>query len=548
MNPHRSSCTRLSLLLILLVLPASIAGAQSTPSPSAKPQAFEIADIHPSPYVFLGRYFHIAPLIGDRYVLRQATPLDLVSAAYGVEQNDVTGGPPGLEFDRYDIIAKVPPGTTPADARLMLRSLLADRFKLDAKSETKPLPAFLLKLGNKGAPKLKQAANPNDSGFCRFRPPDPPPAPNTPAPPTIALNCSNTTMQQLAMQVQGMGNLNRPVVDTTDLKGGWDFDFRFSWRAGGPDSITIFEAMDKLGLKLELGTAPRQTTAIISMADAPTPNVAEIDKLLPPSPPPAFEVAVIRPSKQESKDIQWRINGNQVTFNATLLGLIGYAWGISTFTVFEKPAFSDDLVWDITAKLPASDAAPGPGGQPRIDLDQIRLMMRSLLMERFGLKVHNEDRPGTAYTLLAASPKLRKADPANRSSCNDRPAPGEKDPRVANPLLTRYIRCQNVTIAQFAQELQGYALDTIKTPVLNATNIEGRYDLTLSFSDTHTLASPQPGAGAGGSGGVPSSDPAGVPISLQDAMLKQLGLKLQLGKRPVPALVIDHLNEKPTDN
>ena len=114
-------------------------------------------------------------------------------------------------------------------------------------------------------------------------------------------------------------------------------------------------------------------------------------------------------------------------------------------------------------------------------------------------------------------------------------------------MLTTYIRCQSVMLDQFAGELQGYATDLIETTIRNATKLEGRYDITLSWSDSRTLASPPPetpGETAGGS----SSDPAGVPISLPDAMLKQLGLKLQLQKRPVAALVVDHLEEKPTAN
>ena len=35
---------------------------------------------------------------------------------------------------------------------------------------------------------------------------------------------------------------------------------------------------------------------------------------------------------------------------------------------------------------------------------------------------------------------------------------------------------------------------------------------------------------------------------IQDAVAKQLGLKLVLEKRPIPALVVDHIEEKPTDN
>jgi uncharacterized protein (TIGR03435 family) len=49
----------------------------------------------------------------------------------------------------------------------------------------------------------------------------------------------------------------------------------------------------------------------------------------------------------------------------------------------------------------------------------LRLMLRALLMERFGLKAHMEDMPGNAYALLAATPKLKKADPETEVRATD---------------------------------------------------------------------------------------------------------------------------------
>ena len=516
-------------------------------SQSAKPLAFEAEDVHPSPSTlqFRGGYFHVAPLAGDRYVVHQATPLDLISLAYGVERGDVSGGPPGLEFDHYEVVAKVPPGTKQADAKMMLQALLADRFKLIITTETKPLPAFLLKIG-KGALKLKPAADDTGNGGCRWA--SAPPAPNTPTPPTIMLTCSDLTMAQFVNQVRGMGNLDQPVVDMTELKGAWDFDFPYTLQPGrGP---TVSEALDRLGLKLELGVAPRRVMTIVSMADTPTANVAGIEKILPPS-VPTFEVASIRPSKQVDKNMTGRDSGNQITLTTTLIGFIGYAWGVSTTTVFDQPSWIDDQVWEVSAKVPAPAGAQEPKAPQMLDSDQVRLMMRSLLEERFGLKVHGEERSGNAFVLLAGTPKLKKADPANRSSCGFRPAPGEKNPHAANPLLTMYLRCQNVTMDQFASQLMISSPKAVKVPILNSTGISGRYDVTLSWTDDRTLEThplTSTGGAPGESGGGASSDAAGVPISLPDVLLKQLGLKLLLRKRPVPALVIDHLDKEPTAN
>lgn len=83
-------------------------------SPDAKP-TFEIADVHTSPHrrPISGRPMQVVMqggfLSGNRYVLKQATMVDLISTTYGVEAEKVLGGPNWLEFDRFDIIAKVPP-------------------------------------------------------------------------------------------------------------------------------------------------------------------------------------------------------------------------------------------------------------------------------------------------------------------------------------------------------------------------------------------------------------------------------------------------------
>lgn len=542
--------------LLSLLLPTALAAQTPQPAPAAKPMAFVAADIHPSPLSWFGSYFHTSPFTGDRFVVHQATPLDLITTAYHIEEDAVTGGPPGLEFDHYDIVASTLPGTTEKDTSAMLQTLLADRFKLAVKLETRPLPAFVLKAGT-GPAKMKPEADTTGDPNCQVA--DPPPQ-GTPFPPTVTLKCSNMTMEQFAGQLQDYGwqSLDHPVVDTTGMKGAWDFEFRFTWQPGAPDAITIFAAVNQLGLKLEPGTAPRPALAIVSMADAPTPNAAGIEKLLPTPPPPSFEVSVVRPSKNESKEPQMNyLSADQVTFSGSERRLISLAWDISEKTIFDAPPFSDDKVWEIEAKIPVPDTPLAPGRQPEIDFDKVRLMLQSLMAERFGLKVHTEDRPGNGYTLLPGTPKMKPGNPANRASCTSRVAPGEKDPRTENPLVTQYMHCTNVTMDQFARELKGYSGAIVKTPVLNKSGIEGRYDLTLSFTGIRQLellglaqggATPKPSASGGGGGGTGEvADPAGV-VLLQDAVAKQLGLKLVLEKRPIPALVLDHIEEKPTEN
>jgi uncharacterized protein (TIGR03435 family) len=95
-------------------------------------------------------------LMAGRYELHRATMLDLIRTAHAVDADKVFGGPSWLDYERFDIITKAPPATRPETLRLMLRSLLADRFNLVVKQDTKPVPAYLLAKG-KGDVKLRPA-------------------------------------------------------------------------------------------------------------------------------------------------------------------------------------------------------------------------------------------------------------------------------------------------------------------------------------------------------------------------------------------------------
>ena len=93
-----------------------------------------------------------------------------------------------------------------------------------------------------------------------------------------------------------------------------------------------------------------------------------------------------------------------------------------------------------------------------------------------------------------------------------------------------------------------------RIPVVDGTGLTGRYDLQLVFTGDReiaaaTAASLSAAAGAPASGDAASgvSDPSGA-ISLMDALPKELGLKLVQKKEPAPVLVLDHIEETPTEN
>jgi uncharacterized protein (TIGR03435 family) len=186
---------------------------------------------------------------------------------------------------------------------------------------------------------------------------------------------------------------------------------------------------------------------------------------------------------------------------------------------------------------------------PPIEIDTLRQMVRTMLIDRFKIKMHTEERQVSGYVLTADKPKLTKADPASRTRCQEGPAPNQADPRNKNPILARLITCQNVTMAQFAERLMYAANGYVRVPAIDATGLEGGWNFSVNFSPIGAFQGGRgdgagPPAAGGSAGGLTAADPNGA-ISLSEAIEKQLGLKLELKKRSMPALIIDSLLEKP---
>jgi uncharacterized protein (TIGR03435 family) len=526
--------------LSLLVLSGGFARAQTV---AAAPK-FEAADVHVSaPQKF--PFMHGGTVQGGRYAVRTATMVDLISTAYGVDAANVQGGPTWLERDRYDVMTKVPDKTTLPQAKLMLRALLAERFGLVVKDGMAPMPAYVLTVGS-GKPKMTEAES-ADPGACVPQPP----AQNPPAGtfPPFLVKCHGMTMEAFAKLLQAFGGGyfgSDTVVDETNLKGAWDFDLRFSFKQqlaqAGKDGISLIDAVDKqLGLKLEEKTAPRPVFLVESVNRTPSANPAGTAEALPPFAVPQFEVATIKPSAPDEKGYG-RITGGQVELRATpLMFLVMFTWDLNQNdkeSLVGAPKWLDVTKFDILAKAGANVRMDTSPGGPLIDFDDLRAMLKQLLAERFQMKVHMEDRPETAYTLVAANPKLKPAaDPKARTKCKEGPGPDGKDPRIASPVLNRLLTCQNITMAEFGDELQRTAAGYVYNAVQDGTGLKGGYDLTLSFSSADKVLP----------GDAPTTSEPNGALSLFDAM-KQLGLKLEKVKRPSPVLVIDHMDETPTEN
>jgi uncharacterized protein (TIGR03435 family) len=176
--------------------------------------------------------------------------------------------------------------------------------------------------------------------------------------------------------------------------------------------------------------------------------------------------------------------------------------------------------------------------------DQMRLMMQSLLAERFQLAVHFETRQVPVFALALLKP--RKTGPKLRPHA-DGPPCDAASPEVFPPVCDVYsmitnpsshIRragSRNTTIALLAGAIPSFG--SVDRPVLDETGLSGRFDFTLEWTpETNGPPSPNPNASAESDG----------PTFL-DALREQLGLKLESTKGPVRTLVVDHV-ERPSEN
>ena len=189
--------------------------------------------------------------------------------------------------------------------------------------------------------------------------------------------------------------------------------------------------------------------------------------------------------------------------------------------------------------------------------DQMRLMMQSLLKERFGLVVHYEeqDTPVLEMTLkkpATLGPQLRRHEDGPACDIKGRWEPGTALKKtdifpsqcggaeaVPEPDHTLVMGARNVTMQSIANSLE---LGRLGRPVVDATGLTGKYDFTVQWTPN-----------AGDFGYAPSSAPLDVPTSdsqgtpFLDAVNEQLGVKLKPGKAMLKVLVIDHV-ARPSEN
>jgi uncharacterized protein (TIGR03435 family) len=269
-------------------------------------------------------------------------------------------------------------------------------------------------------------------------------------------------------------------------------------------------------LPLDLSRATKETAWEIPAPPKPR-------QLMAADADPAFEVATIKPNDSDGSMMKaLTFKGRTfITVNSSLADLMMFAYSVQMKQIIGAPDWIERDRYDISA-------TPDQEGTPTAD--QVRVMIRKLLADRFQLKFHSEKRELSAFVLTVGKDgsKLKPSQPnGNLHGIGIQPA------RTGAMMFGN-----NAPIPAFTSFLQSNVLDR---PVVDRTGLTGRYDLTVTFTpddslfNGHPLGFPEPAEGV---------EPA---PNLFDAIQQQLGLKLTAEKTQVDVLAIDHV-EKPSAN
>jgi len=216
-------------------------------------------------------------------------------------------------------------------------------------------------------------------------------------------------------------------------------------------------------------------------------------------------------AKARFRTLQIPQSGRFEMRGATMVDLVRTAWDVSADRVVGGPSWLELNRFDVIAQAPE-----------RSTPQAINLMLRALLVDRFGLVTRDDKRelPAFVMTLAKSGVKMKKSDGSGETGCA--PQQGEYNAYV----------CHNMTMTALAEFFPQSAPAYFRGSLLvDQTHLEGGWDFTIKWTSRGQVAA----AGADG-------------ISLFDGAEKQLGLHIELGKAPLPVVVVESVNEKPTEN
>lgn len=277
----------------------SFVAASQAPSNAIRGPAFEVASVKQntsgdtrawaSPGLLPTPFGRPTPEPG-RIAINNVTLRELIAAAYDINPAHVphllAGGSGKLLDLRFDIQAQPPEGAPASETLMMLRALLAERFKLKVHTERRDVPVYALLVARQG--QLGRLLRPSKTD-CSV--PGTPKAMRSQAPGAVAnpgpvcmlniyqfgkpgrgdITMSDTTpLTSLIVRIQPF--VDRPLLDATGLAGSFEWSVSFAMNADSTTAPPIYSALsEQLGIRVERRTAPFDVLVIDSV-ETPTPN------------------------------------------------------------------------------------------------------------------------------------------------------------------------------------------------------------------------------------------------------------------------------------
>ena len=224
----------------------------------------------------------------------------------------------------------------------------------------------------------------------------------------------------------------------------------------------------------------------------------------------AFEVATVKPTDPSEQQVKWNVypGGRLQVTNFTLKQLVETAYGMSPYCVTAAESWIDSDYFSIAAKAPEGSAT------------ELLAMLRTLLSDRFALKLHRETRQLPVYILAVAKGGSKLAPARNPSE------PQSSQGRFSD------MEARSWDLVRLIDVLETF----VHRKIIDRTGLTGKYDFTLKFDPRQA----DPAAPVDASADTTLA-------SLATALQTQLGLTLTAAKGPVEVMVIDGA-KKPSAN
>jgi uncharacterized protein (TIGR03435 family) len=506
------------------------------------------------------------------FVSKNSSLQQVIRVAYGVEDDRIVGAPAWLASEKYDVEVRgdnsamndprqLSPEQRASEQGVMLQTVLADRLKLALHREAREVSVYALVLAKSG-PRLQQS-KPGDTYPNGFRGPD-----GVTRPGGIHFDGNNKLIAQgvpiAPLRAHLSWQLRRTILDETGLSGTYDFTLKL------PDGVPLgidnpappesYESAlsaaieQQLGLKLEPRKASMEVLVIDHVEKPELQSEVATSKL-------AFASASVTPNKSATQDSSMNVSpasGLLSGTNGRLIGYIYFAYNLTgnqfQLLMPQLPKWVTNDRFDIQAR---ADGNPSK--------DQMRLMMQSLLADRFKLAVHYETRRLPVFALVLAKsgrtgPQLQPhpedstcSTALSQTSAGVTSAPtatvaaglptvcGGIEGLPSTPSGRLRAGARAVPIGLLASTLA--QIGNLDRAVLDRTGLSGNFDFTFEWTpQLHGPGTPQEVLPVAANAHSGQAGP-----TFQQDLEEQLGLNLEPQEGPVEVLIIDHI-EKPTGN